>query len=861
MRATGYFARDVYAFWGTTYQFDIKFFDQFLLRQLGNPPFNGVVLCDEDCLTDALARLSETDIHVAQSANSRYLLRGMRIRSGGRFHPKTYLFASRRRTVLLVGSGNLTRSGLDRGNEVFASFDSQEDAGAAVISSWADWIGDLVASREDSQLTARYRALRAALPSLPPTGSETPFWVNDGQPILEVLAAASPAAVKQLHVCAPYYDESGLALAELVDRLQPTDALHIYLGGRTNVDGIALARRLDAKSCRVMVHAYEPAEFVHAKLIGIIGANEEGVLSCGSANLSQAALTRSYGVSGSFANCEAIVVRSGTADQVREAFRPPGLELVEKNLGDLRDLEFESEEDRAQALSIRLLCAERDEEGRIRVRCDSAPEQLLVAWSTVESALPLQGNSVTADPVPEYANPLIVWLVNDAGSPVSNSVVLDDPVKLAETLKESSTAGDRPSELAGGIDETQLVELLTWAHRMFVFDIDETPAAVRASNAQELQSNPEDTDFWERLLRNELQYDPRSQTYRPLPAFDSQSPMDTLLLELQAMLKAAPDEPKRLRLIHSIGHRPEVEGEAETRAGVPWSLSARERVRATNLLRRWCRAVADPRHAWMSPDAPARNYEALIDVLAMIWITDSLEDDGRLISLLGELWTAFVGITERSGFLGRAERPLREDALAALSDDAKGLAAGLAFSSLQDGMPWRSVVYHWQPFLIRGKKLGVIVASEISADLVELLGKERPSIAEVDKLLDDRSAYLDDRTWGSRLAQELKLSRIEILRGFNPNIKLAIRVEGMMNPARDPRLVTIARQAMEKKRSTEVVLVVDDERFRLRMGEVTSARIEGVIRRSPEPMSTTRLEEVESQGGSFADVIGPGLAA
>ena len=112
-----------------------------------------------------------------------------------------------------------------------------------------------------------------------------------------------------------------------------------------------------------------------------------------------------------------------------------------------------------------------------------------------------------------------------------------------------------------------------------------------------------------------------------------------------------------------------------------------------------------------------------------------------------------------------------------------------------------------------------------------------------------------------RLGEELGLRRVEILRAFNPNIQLAVRVDGSPEPARDPRLVTVARRAMELKRSDEIMLVAGDQRLRLRMGEVASAMIDGVIRRSPSPMSRQRLAAVESERGSFAELIGPALAA
>src|SRR3954453_18372220 len=197
MKPVEFFSRDVHTFWATTFQLDLKLFDQFLLRRLGNEPLNAVVLCDEDDLTDTLGRLTEVDRHVAATANRRYLLRGMRVPSGGRFHPKTYFFPSRRRTVLLVGSGNLTRSGLDRGAEVFTAFDAREEHDQPVIRAWAAWIGELVTGRHDELLRARYRHMRATLPALAGQSEQDLFFSNAERRIADVIAEPRPPRVTE----------------------------------------------------------------------------------------------------------------------------------------------------------------------------------------------------------------------------------------------------------------------------------------------------------------------------------------------------------------------------------------------------------------------------------------------------------------------------------------------------------------------------------------------------------------------------------------------------------------------------------------------------------------------------------------
>jgi hypothetical protein len=79
----------------------------------------------------------------------------------------------------------------------------------------------------------------------------------------------------------------------LLDRLRPR-RLDVYLGAGTSVDGAALARLLDQTDARVSVHSFEPNEFVHTKLIGVM-AGTKGRLLSGSANLSQAAAGQRQG--------------------------------------------------------------------------------------------------------------------------------------------------------------------------------------------------------------------------------------------------------------------------------------------------------------------------------------------------------------------------------------------------------------------------------------------------------------------------------------------------------------------------------------------------------------------------------------
>lgn len=852
MKPVELFSRDVHTFWATTYQFDLKLFDQFLLRRLGNQPLNAVILADEENVTQALAGLTEVDLHVAFNANRRYMLRGARTPSGGRFHPKTYFLSSRRRTVLLIGSGNLTRPGLDRGREAFCAYDAANEADVGVIRAWAGWIGELIGDRNDEHLLGRYNRLRTVISGLSGQHGSDEFRTNGDEPLIDALAATAPSGVNELHVTAPYYDERAEALGQLIERLPPARSLNIYLGAHTNVDGASLRRALETASCEVVVRHFTPEQFVHAKLIGVTAEDDSGVLLCGSPNLSRAALISTYADPGSYGNCEVAVLRRGSAADVRAAFQPPETTLELADLDAVEALEYEADETPAHAYSVRLLTAELTPDDHLRVRADAASvDGLALAWEG-GTPLALTPDGRTKDPLGEDDGPLIVWLVDEAGQVCSNRVVVDDPKALEEMLGERGGATDRPVEIADEDERADLVALLSWAHQHFIFDLDDTPAVRRANNAEEQQREQDDTGFWERYVREELMYDTRSQTYRPLSGARTLGSVDLLLREIEAMLKAAPHE-RRLRVV-----RDDTATDDGEQTGHAWSFSARQRLRARNLIRRWARALADPRHVWVATDAPAVNYTALIDLLTLIWLGDGLGDDDVMVELLEEVWSGLLGAPGRKGLFDVADDELCSAFLEDVSDDTRHLATGLAYVALHNDMPWTHYVYEWQPFLKRGIELGVFAAGDLSSDLAAaLLDDESPSQTGIEDLLLRRADWVDDETWGKRMAADLGLGRVAIRRraGYK-NVDLVVHVDGLPDAARDSRTVVIARRAIRLKRSDHVLIEAGSERILLRLGENARARVDGQTRRSVATITSERLRAVEAQGGSLAELLG-----
>lgn len=856
MKFEGLLTRNVRGLWVTTYSFGLRLFDQYVLRSVSQSPLNAVVLADDNKLAEVWENLGDGDHYLARKAGRRYLLRGVRPPGGGAFHPKTYLFSRSDGATLVVGSGNLTRGGIDRGHEVFTNFDSRRQEDLPSMRAWGAWVSSLVDAQNDHHLRQRWLALREGSLWLPGPAEGSSFLANDRSSILDQLVQRLPDSVAELHLSAPFFDRDALALARLIDRCDP-DRVLLYIGAGTKVHGPSLAEVL-GRSAEVQVLRFEPRTFVHAKLIGAIGPDGRGVLLTGSPNLSRAALLGAATEPGG-GNCETAVLRDGTAEQIRAVFAGSQLGLVEIALGELDSLEFEEDEPVETGLGL-LRSATWRGDGRIAVeaREGTDPSSGLLSWSEAGPPTSLDEEGVSQEAlVDRDPRPVLVWLVDGGGEALTNRVPVDDPVALEDTLTASRAKKDvGPPELQG-LEASPLVRMALWAHDKFIFDLDQTPGFRRAQEAAAEDSEAEDaSDFWDRYAEEELRHDPRSQTYRPMTPGDA-SPVDELLRELQAMLYAAPDEPvPSLWLVGASA----AEAKEESKPGTPWTMEARQRIRAFRLFMRWSKAIADPRHRLIGPDAPAVNYSTLLGVILAAWIHEAF-DHKHLQRLLLTLLTSFVGTGEGYGLLGRSDESERDEVLCRLDPFILEAGCGLTAAALRS--EWRAEIYNLQPVLRRALDLDVLISGERSVQVHQRLTGELLGTGEISDLLGERIRFVDNDTWCKRLAEELGLQSIALDLNRNATVRAAVTVRGSTNPLEDVRLLTVARRFLDFKHLPAVALFSGTERDVLifEPGQPARAMVGGVPHRSSQPVSPELLEQIERQGGSWADLLGLGSTA
>jgi hypothetical protein len=506
------FRSDRVAFWATTYNIQLALFNEYLLRRLGDPPLNIAVLADRRCVDDTLAAIPADRLDLVGPVNSRWLLRSVQLGTG-RFHPKSYFTATARTARLLVGSGNLSGSGLDGGREVFTVFNSGSPTGDAAITIWWQWMRRLVRHVDDVRLAERFADLEERLPaprlSVP---ADSPLWHNLDVPFADQFCnaiAERTETIDELIVTAPFYDENGEALGRLADRLSPK-TVRLYTSISTSVDGSQLARRLSGLGVSIEVYAYQPDRFTHAKLVGVTSGSRGWLLS-GSANLSHAALTLAAGPG----NVELAVFSALSADELRKTFIPLDTTAEPQPLESLATFTYDSSPEADQELSqVTILNVALRPDGRVRLVA-SQPVQAIWRLADHNATQPLVPSGSSADTAGPLAGP-IVYLVDADGGVLSNRAVLDDPEALARILTAGEpTSSSRPTELSASDLGSPLGEALLWLHQHMVMDVTEQPPAGGGAGGDRDETEaPDDDDLWTRLEQERLGRDPRASIYR-----------------------------------------------------------------------------------------------------------------------------------------------------------------------------------------------------------------------------------------------------------------------------------------------------------------------------------------------------------
>lgn len=830
-------------FWGTTYSFELEFFDEYLLRRLGDLPLNATVLVDFASFARTWEAIQPGEEWRLRRVNRLYVVRAAG-RPQGRFHPKTYFFANATEGVLLVGSGNLSLAGLEEGREVFSRFNSTDAEGLTAILAWRDWMNEIVPETTDQLLGQRWFRLRQTTREwLRGRSAASSFVTNSETSFLEQLLPVE-TRVDELHVTAPFFDRDAAALASLIRRSRP-EKIFVYLGRGASVDGKTLAKLLENTAATDSVFVFDPPRFVHAKLIAVIQGETARLLS-GSPNLSRAALTSTLS-DDAWSNTEAAVLVELPAQAARDLFHPPDLEPAQISLNALANFSFEETAEPISA-PLRLLFAQPDDERRIVVSyVGNAPSDLYL--SSASATVQLDG-SRTYEPFPGGEDSLLVWLSDPGGIRLSNRVPLDDPATLRNQLeKPTSRSTDRPRELDAADLEDPVARVLAQLHNQFIFDLDELESVREAERAGGQEDAEEESgDFWERLAREELHQDPRASGYR---RFAGRTPLedDDVLLLLRMML----DRTREQRHPH-IGAQPPHDGAPVPGRGHRWTPTRRLQVRMMNVLTRWGHALADPRMSWLQPFAPVRNFQALLYAVAELWELRALPLP-KLKSATGLILGSFVRSEHANGYLFQIDGVEREQAIARLGSEARAVATSLAYLGLLPLAAWEEHIFEWQAWLRPCLDEGILAATNEAAHLVSRITSEHASAAGVHDRLYWARDYIDDERWCLKMEQFCGLGDVRFSREKFA-FELVLEVEAERDLVDEPGIVRLMRNALDFRRADGIVIMSGRERVAVRLGEPGTARLRNLeVLDTRQPVTETMLALLEERGLSLREQL------
>lgn len=288
-------------------------FDPFFYANFFKPQLNARGICNQLVLIDA-NRLDEAkederfSFIPGVSPFEGYTPLRIECKSGGVFHPKIGIFIGEKRVTAIIGSGNLTYSGMSYNDEAWGAF-SVSSAGAfeaPIISAVWHHLKGIIARQnlfsatlqlswmlENSALLQQLDDMDSAtVPVEDAFGESFEFVANTdaGSIFTRIVEAVGSDAVKKISICAPFYDIKGTALKNFLNALSPSE-----IGCLVHPEEGTLPTELDMKAFpnirffNYKVSGEKRCKMVHAKLIQLETASGT-VLAIGSANASIQAL-------------------------------------------------------------------------------------------------------------------------------------------------------------------------------------------------------------------------------------------------------------------------------------------------------------------------------------------------------------------------------------------------------------------------------------------------------------------------------------------------------------------------------------------------------------------------------------------
>ena len=217
----------------TTFSFDPVFFERYYMPQLRRRGIRNVILLVDAGRYDAVMQSEESFAFTKKD----YAIVRVEPEFGGVFHPKISYFVGKNKVMAIVGSGNLTYSGIAYNDELWGAFCIEEERSPQATLLRDIWeflrniitnanIGETVRCQLDwikafSDTIQKYESIDQAS-----TNHEYWFLYNEHkQNIFEKLSSLITGDVKELCIISPFYDQNANLVKELKGQFKPIKTL------------------------------------------------------------------------------------------------------------------------------------------------------------------------------------------------------------------------------------------------------------------------------------------------------------------------------------------------------------------------------------------------------------------------------------------------------------------------------------------------------------------------------------------------------------------------------------------------------------------------------------------------------------
>ncbi len=308
----------------TTFNFDIEFFERFVVNQLYDNNIRKIsVYVDAKELNKSILNVKSSYI------GRRYFVTPIEMNAS--FHPKVFLLLGDKKARLVVGSANLTRSGMKSNNEIFNVFDydGKNLENLALINSAMQFFLQIHSINEtEKELFEEIRYIGYLNKEV--IHNESFFINNIEESMIEQIKKLIPEEINSIDIAVPYYDNELLALRE-IKNTYPGAIIHLYIQHKMSTFNV----RYNEQEHVIALQNIKPFSkcecnnsdnLYHGKVIRF-NTKDKSYILYGSANCTLSAFIHSYNQSG---NIECDVLEVGELNEFDYFFDNFKIEYPEK---------------------------------------------------------------------------------------------------------------------------------------------------------------------------------------------------------------------------------------------------------------------------------------------------------------------------------------------------------------------------------------------------------------------------------------------------------------------------------------------------------------------------------------------------